>query len=270
MVFVLRSKRHFWIFLYGHKKKEIMNTRLTGEYTRGFTGQELTLPRADLMTPYQGVDAAQMMYQRPMVSRNMGRQVPNISFGGKLRTIENPTLRADIALNHMTPEAVVKSRDLRATATQREFLSDRDAPRMKEALAPVPIPTNPLNADPRVLAGYLTQVSPDDSYLRGPKRGNRESNAIEGRIVQNASLNAAMGMNYVDASERRMPASAKSMFSTATIGHSPEAQEARSYRTFNRSMYGTIPLNTYNGARGVTNLQHVPGTSAPLPLNSRR
>jgi hypothetical protein len=257
-------------FVYRYSKESIMNTRLTGEYTRGFTGQQLTLPQTDLMTPYQGVDAAQMMYQRPMIMRNMDRQVPNVPFGGKIRTIENPTLRADMALNHMTPEAVMKSRDLRATATQRNFLSDRDAPRMKEGLAPLPIPTNPVSADPRMLAGYITQISPDDSYLRGPKRGDREFGALDTRIVQNASLNAAMGMNYVDASERRMPASAKSMFSTATFGHSPAEQGARSEKIFNRSMSGTIPVNTYNGARGVTYLQHVPGTSAPLPMNSRR
>ncbi len=247
-----------------------MNTRLTGEYTRGFTGQQLTLPQSNLMTPYQGVDAAQMMYQRPMITRNMDRQVPSISFGGKLRTIENPTLRADMALNHMTPEAVMKSRDLRATATQRDFLSDRDAPRMKDNLAPLPIPTNPVSADPRMLAGYISQMSPDDSYLHGPKRGDREFRAYETRVVQNASLNASMGMNYIDASERRMPASAKSMFSTATFGHSPAEQGARSQTIFQRSMSGTIPLNTYNGTRGVTYLQQVPGTSAPRPMNSRR
>jgi hypothetical protein len=172
---------------------------------------------------------------------------------------------------HLTPQhnADIRSTKFPTTVTQIEAVEER---KMKDAMAPLPIRRNTRSeeTDPRLLAGYLSQTSADDQVLHGPKRSRSEAtNVFEHRHAQDASLNVTMGMNYVDVSERRMPASAKTMFSTATFGHSPEEQGARSDAVYARSMSNPIAVNTYNGARGVTHLQHFPGTTS-IPVNSRR
>jgi hypothetical protein len=57
-----------------------------------------------------------MLQQRGVKLRDLDRPLPNISYGDKVKTYENPFTRADYALNQITPDAVKNSKDLRFAA----------------------------------------------------------------------------------------------------------------------------------------------------------
>ncbi len=251
-----------------------MNTRITGQYTRGFDGQIAQRPQSNLMAA-PGVDPAMMMYQRPMMLRDQGRQVPQLSFGGKIRTMENPVVTANLALHNVTPDAVLKSRDLRATVTQQnDSLSERNSKAMMDSLAPAPFRTTPGTTDPRVLMGYISQQGPADPMgLRSVKRTDREVSALEARHTQDGITVRALGMDPAATSELRMPPSARALFVTQSFGRSYDEQASRSDAMYNRVFTSSLPVDDprlLSSPLGAGVVKHVSGTAAPHPMNSRR
>ncbi len=103
------------------------DTRLQQEYTR-YIGPNVVELTPDQVIYNQNM-VPQMLNQRGPMLRNLDRQMPNIQFGDKIKTYENPVTRADFALNQLTPEAVRNSQDLRfASISQNDSRMIRQLP----------------------------------------------------------------------------------------------------------------------------------------------
>jgi hypothetical protein len=232
------------------------------QFTREVKPEIVQRPQSNVM--YSNVEPSQMMYQRPMMQRNMQRDLPNLSNEKRVRSIENPTVQANLSLAQMTPEAVLKSRDLRTTVTQRSVVSERGAPEMMKTLNPMQVSANP-NADRRILMGL------EESFVRTTKRTNAETLAFDTRQIQDASLHSAQGMNYLSTSQMRQAPNNGTLFASQSFGHSNEELTARSDVMFKRSTTNNIPyddprlLSSPIGA-GVVRHSGV----QQRPLNSRR
>jgi hypothetical protein len=203
-----------------------------------------------------GVSPSEMLHQRTMQLRNLDRPVPNIqTVGSRMKSYENPTVRYDMSLNQLTPEAVRNSRDHRQTVSQLSSLvvtQNNNVSRiMQDAQLKygnqIPMGTF---TDPRILGGYE-----QGHLLRLPKRTENEEMFMENRNSQDANLfKKSTGQDPINDIVRKQMMDR--MIFTTNKSNDPLSISTRSETMFQRafSMGGTTTPKA---------------ASVPFSLNSR-
>jgi len=245
------------------------------EYTRG-SGPIVVELRPDNITIDNTV-YPNMLQQRGVKLRDLDRPLPNIQFGDKIKTYENPVTRADFALNQLTSDAVKNSKDLRfASITQNDSRMNRDIPdtsanllRSFEDAKRIYGNKVPLDkmVDPKVVHGFT------EGNIKVPRRNDDYSrlgqSVYDSRNSQDSDLFTKLGGNtssYIQ-KHNRDPIT----FVTQGLDRSFDSIESRSDTQFTRYTSNNL-MNDPRLTAGVvgSGVVRKVGAFSMIPENSRR
>lgn len=217
-----------------------------------------------------------MLQQRGAKLRDLDRPLPNISYGDKIKTYENPVTRADYALNQITPDAVKNSKDIRfAAISQNESRVNTvvdNSPNLLQSFEDARKKYGngrPLDkmVDPKLIYGF------NEGSIKVPRRNDDYSrigqSIYDSRNSQDSSLFTKLGGNTIDYVQKhhRDPIT----FVTQGMDRSFDSINARSNMQFDRSTSNVLmndPRLT-SGMIGSGVLRKAAGFSF-VPENSRR
>ena len=258
-----------------------MDTRLGAEYTRKSNGNILVYKESGLLQP--GIDVTKMGNQRPIALRNTERQLPFFTTDQRIKTIENPVVRPNFALNQITPGQqqtlpllkmeVSQNYGLRNESNEKRINNDIN-PLLQRQFQDAQLMYGnkiPLNnyVDRKLLYGYT------DDTIKVPKRNDDfaryNASIFDVRNNQDSDLFIKLGGNPMDVNRKHY--NDPSIFSqTLNNSRSVDNLERKSQTLYSRLTDSSIVYNDPRLLKGYVGSGIIRKDSgfSFVPENSRR